>query len=301
MPAPPEDAIPAVRERTVWIDGRLVAAREATVPFLDRGAHDGEGLFETLRIYRRRPFAWDRHLERLVVSAAELGFPVAPDPGLLARALDEVLGGNQLSDAAARLTMTRGVPGRRPTRAGTWVEAEPIEGRLWKGTRRGAARVILSQPRFSPGSTGRHKTTSRLPYHLAREEARAASADEALLVDASGAVLEGAVSNLFAVLDGQVVTPPLALGILPGITRAIVLELCGALGLRAAEAVLDLESLRSAEEIFLTNSLQEVIPVVALDGVPVPTGGVATRLADAYRERVARETGERNPPGRFAN
>jgi branched-subunit amino acid aminotransferase/4-amino-4-deoxychorismate lyase len=288
------------RERQVWIDGRLVAASAATVPFLDRGAHDGGGLFETLRIYQRRPFGWDRHLERLVVSAAELGFPVAPAPALLERALDEVLTANQLVDAAARLTMTRGIPGRRPTRAGTWVEVEPIESRLWRGTRRGGARVRVSRPCFSPGSTGRHKTTSRLAYHLAREEARAARADEALLLDASGAVLEGSASNLFAVREGRIVTPPLALGILPGITRAIVLELCDSLGLGAEEANLDLGDLAGASEIFLTNSLQEVVPVVELDGAPVPTGDLAPRLAAAYRQRVATEIAEQNSPPRSA-
>lgn len=301
MPAHPEGPTPPARERMVWIEGRLIAASEATLPFLDRGARDGEGLFETLRIYRRRPFAWEAHLERLVVSAAELGFPVAPAPALLGRALDQVLEANHLDDAAARLTMTRGVPGRRPTRAGTWVEAEPIEGRLWRGTRRAGARVICSRPSFSPGSTGRHKTTSRLAYHLAREEARAARADEALLVDASGTVLEGAVSNLFVVRGGRIATPPLALGILPGITRAIVLELCGNLGFEAREARLGLDDLSSADEIFLTNSLQEVVPVVALDAAPVPTGAIAERLAAAYRGRVALEIGERNRPPSLAN
>ena len=211
MSAHSETRTSPARERQVWIDGRLVAASAATVPFLDRGAHDGEGLFETLRIYQRRRFAWDRHLERLVVSAAELGFPVAPAPALLARALDE-----------------------------------------------------------------------------------------ALLLDASGAVLEGAVSNLFAVRRGRIVTPPLALGILPGITRAIVLELCDMLGLEAGEANLDLGDLAGASEIFLTNSLQEVVPVVELDGSPVPTGAIAPRLAAAYRERVAGEIAAQNSPPRPA-
>lgn len=281
-------------DRFVWIDGRLCAAREATVPFLDRGAHDGEGLFETLRVYDGRPFAWDRHLERLVVSAAELGFPVAPSPSLLERALGEVLEANRLREAAARITVTRGTPGRRPTQAGVWVEAEPIEARLWRGTRARAARVVFSRPLFEPGSIGRHKTVSRLAYHLAREEARAARADEALLVSTSGELLEGAVSNVFAVFAGRVVTPPLALGILPGITRAIVLELCASFGLPAAEARVRADALAEADELFLTNSVQEIVPVRDLDGRRLPGREIGLRLDAAFAERVA--AGARDTP-----
>lgn len=290
-----------VPERWIWIDGRLEPARSARVPLLDRGVHDGEGLFETLRVYGRRPFAWWRHLERLVVSAAELGFPVAPSPELLARALAEVLEANQLGDAVARLTMTRGVPGRRPTRCGVWVEAEPLEGRLWKGTRAGGARVMVSRAPFSPGSIGRHKTTSRLAYHLAREEARSAGADEALLVAPHGDLLEGAVSSVFVVRDTRIVTPPLALGILPGITRAIVLELCASLGLPAGEARIDRADLAGAEEIFLVNSVQEVVPVERFEAAAVPKRAIGALLAQAYRELVARELNEPNPPPDGAN
>ena len=290
-----------MREPSIWVNGRLLAGAAAALPLLDRGARDGEGLFETVRIYARRPFAWHRHLERLVVSAAELGFPVAPSPTLLAGALAEVLEANQLDDAVARLTMTRGVPGRRPTRCGVWVEAEPLLGRLWRGTRAQGATLIRSRSPFSPGSIGHHKTTSRLAYHLAREEARSVDADEALLVNANGVVLEGAVSSVFVVRESRVLTPPLSLGILPGITRAIVLELCRSLGLEAAEAMLDVESLAAADEIFLVNSVQEVVPVVRFESAPIPRRAVGLRLSAAYRDRVASELGVAELPGRGAN
>ena len=280
-----------MRERQAWIDGQVVPVGSASLPFLDRGARDGEGLFETLRLYGRRPFAWERHLERLVVSAAELGFPVAPDPTLLADALAEILAANQLDDAVARITMTRGAPGRRPTRCGVWVEVEPVAGRLWRGTRSGEARVVLSRRPFSPGILGRHKTTSRLAYHLAREEARAADADEALLIDPAGLVLEGTVSSVFVVSGSRVSTPPLHLGILPGITRAIVLELCATLGIAAGEAAITSAELARADELFLVNSVQEVVPVAQLESVPLRGRAVGQRLAAAYRERVRSEVG----------
>ncbi len=275
--------------RALWINGRLCRGGEALISLFDRGARDGEGLFETLRVYRGDPFGWERHLERLVLSAAALGFPVPPAPARLREAVDEVLGAERLADAAVRITVTRGVPGGRPTRTGAWVEAESLQARLWRGTRAGGAAVIGSKRPFEPGPLGRHKTTSRLAYHLAREEARAARADEALLISSDGLALEGAVSNLFMVRDGEVVTPPLVSGILPGITRALVLSLCAGLGVPAREGAIRRDDLGRADELFLTNSIQEVVPVATLDGHPVRSRTVGLSLAEAYRTLVAEE------------
>src|SRR5215813_1267837 len=98
-------------DRPVWLDGRIVRGEAAMVSVFDRGARDGGGLFETLRVYHGRPFAWERHMERLVLSAAELGFPVPPSPGLLRTAVAEVLEACALADAVVRITVTRGIPG----------------------------------------------------------------------------------------------------------------------------------------------------------------------------------------------
>ena len=151
-----------------------------------------------------------------------------------------------------------------------------------------AASAIVSRRPFEPGFLGCHKTTSRLAYHLAREEARVARADETLLVSPAGEVLEGAVSNVFAVCDGEVLTPPLACGILPGITRALVLGLCAAAGIPARERTLTLADLRAAEEVFLTNSVQEIVPVGTLQDLAIPGRAVAGTLLAAYRANVAR-------------
>jgi len=198
---------PPIPDRLLWVNGKLCRGADAMLSLFDRGARDGEGLFETLRVESGRPLEWTRHLERLVLSAAELGFPVPPSPDHLREGLSELLAASGLSDAVARLTVTRGIPGGRPTRTGAWIEAEPLESRLWRGTRAGAASIVISKTRFEPGPLGRHKTTSRLAYHLAREEARVSRADEALLVAADGELLEGAVSNLFLVIGAEVRTP----------------------------------------------------------------------------------------------
>jgi branched-subunit amino acid aminotransferase/4-amino-4-deoxychorismate lyase len=273
-------------DRVAWINGRIVRGAAAVLSVFDRGARDGGGIFETLCIHGRRPFAWERHMERLVLSAAELGFPVPPSPAELRAAIDELLEAGSLADAVVRITVTRGIAGGRPTRAGAWAEAEPLAARLWPGTRRGAATAVVSRTPFEPGWLGRHKTTSRMAWDLAREQARAAGADEALLVTPGGAVLEGAASNVFVVRDGEVLTPPLTLDVLPGVTRAIVLELCGELGLRRREAPVDSGLLRGADELFLTNSVQEVLPVASLDGRAFGSLETGLKLRAAYRERV---------------
>ena len=280
---------PAARppERAIWVNGRLCRGEHATLSLFDRGARDGEGLFETLRVYGGRPALWDRHMERLVLSAAVLGFPVPASPVTLREALGQVLVAEGLLEAVARITITRGIPGGRPTRTGAWVEAEPLAARLWRGTREQAATVIVSRRPFAPGPLGSHKTTSRLAYHLAREEARVAGADEALLVADSGEALEGTVSNVFIVAGGEVLTPPLARGILPGITRERVLSLCARAGFPAREQVLSLAEVRFAREVFLTNSVQEVVAVRILDGRPISGGEVTARLREAYRSDVS--------------
>jgi branched-subunit amino acid aminotransferase/4-amino-4-deoxychorismate lyase len=281
-----------VPDRIVWIDGAIRRGPEATLSVFDRGARDGEGLFETLRVYGGRPFQWERHLERLVVSAAELGFPVPASPAALQAALDAVLEASALRDAVARLTVSRGIPsggrGRR-TRSSAWVEAEPLDARLWPGPRSGGGKAVLSKRPFQPGPLGRHKTTSRLAYRLASEEARAARADEALLISPEGWVLEGAASNVFIIRDGRVQTPPLSLGILPGISRSLALRLSERLGLEPEERPFTTADLARADEIFVTNSVQEVVPLAFLEGRAVPGRALGLEIAAGYRDQVTRE------------
>jgi branched-subunit amino acid aminotransferase/4-amino-4-deoxychorismate lyase len=285
LPTAPRVRGPRLPERTLWINGELKRGEDALVSLFDRGARDGEGLFETLRIDGGQPRAWDRHMERLVLSAALLGFPVPPSPSRLRHGLAQVLAADGLSDAVARLTVTRGIPGGRPTRTGSWIEAEPLSARLWAGTRHQNAAAIVSRMPFHPGPLGAHKTTSRLAYQLAREEARAARVDEALLAGEDGEVFEGAASSLFVVRDGEVRTPPLTRGILPGVTRALVLACCEALGIPARETPLHREDLATATEVFLTNTVQEVVPLVQLDGRLLPARAIGDRLLGALRER----------------
>ena len=145
IPLPPGVRVP---DHTAWINGSIVRGDEAVLSVFDRGARDGGAIFETLRVYAGVPFAWQRHMERLVLSAAELGFPVPPAPSRLREAVAELLAVQSFGDAVVRLTVTRGIPGGRPTRTGAWIEAEAMGGRLWAGTRTGAGTAIISNVPF---------------------------------------------------------------------------------------------------------------------------------------------------------
>lgn len=271
-----------------WVDGR-VSREEGTVlaPAHGGGPPAGEGLYETLRTYAARPFLWERHVARLAGAAAALGFP--PLPARVLRAgLDEALTAGGLREAAVRITVLRA---QASGTLNLWIEVEPAEHRLWEGTRAGTATAILWSRPFDPGVLGRYKVTTRPAWREALAGAHAAGVDEAILVSPKGHVLEGSRSSVFAVAAAEVVTPPLALGILPGITRELVLELCAELDLAARERAFAAADLLGADEAFLTTSIQEVVPLARLDGRSFPGGPVTARIARAYRAAVARACG----------
>ena len=273
-------------DRVVWIDGLLLRGEAAQVSVFDRGAHDGAAIFETFRVHDGHPFLWGKHLERMVLAAAELGFPVPPSPTTLRAGLAATLEANALTDAVARITVTRGIAGGRPTRTGCWIEAEPVGGRLWRGTRTGQGSVILSRRPFTPGVLGAYKTTSRLAYTLAHEEARAAGADETILLTNKGEVLEGSASNVFLHIDGQIATPSHNTGILAGITRAFALQACYDLGYRLRTSAIWRDELSIADEVFLTNAVQGIVSVTTVGGRAVKTGRVATQVREALAAAI---------------
>ena len=274
-------------DRVVWIDGQLLRGEAARVSLFDRGAHDGGAIFETFRVHDGHPFLWQKHLERMVLAAAELGFPVPPSPLTLRTALDATLEANVLTDAVARITVTRGIAGGRPTRTGCWVEVEPVGGRLWRGPRTGQGSVILSKRPFAPGVLGAYKTTSRLAYHLAFEEARAAGADETILLTHQGEVLEGSASNVFLHIDGEIATPSHHTGILAGITRAFALQACYDLGYRLRTSAMWRDELAIADEVFLTNAVQGIVSITSVGGRAVKTGGVAAQVREVLAGAIA--------------
>lgn len=277
--------------RFVFLNGKVVAEGDARISPFDRGLLLGDGIFETLRAYGGSPFGLQQHLGRLAESCrvARFDFPAG-----LEEAVRAVLDANALKDASIRITITRGPgkPGASPRGAGTptlLVTALPIEPRpeLWG---RGLSLATAKRPHVAVAGA---KTTNYLSNVLARADAEDEGADDCLFVDEKGFVVETSQANVFAVMDDELVTPPLSSGCLPGVTRGRVLALASAVGLRARERALARADLLGADEVFLTASVTEVGPVVALDGQKIGSGQpgvVARRIFEAYRNLTIPET-----------
>lgn len=266
-----------------------------TFPPQDAGFLLGDGLFETMRLYDGRILDLDRHLNRLARSAEAFRLTI-PARDTVAEGLKDLIQQNACRDAQCRLTVTRGVRPRalglpQDTAATVVAYTTPLPRYAISHQ---PITLATSAIRLDPASPlAGHKTTSYLPYLWARQEALDRGADEALLLNGAGRVAECAAANVFAVSDRRVAAPPASAGGLPGIVRAVVLELCPALGLSADERDLTLDDLHQADEVFITNSLREITPVAAIDGRSLPGAGEVTRrLLDAYRARALKRTGE---------
>jgi branched-chain amino acid aminotransferase len=270
----------------VWLNGEFVPREEAMVSAFDRSFLYGDGLFETVRAYAGTPFKLAGHLKRLAASGEALG--IVPPDGL-ADAATELIERNGLSDAYVRITVSRGTHAGalapdEPLAPTVLIEAKPLHPYPAELYERGAALTVSSLAHDSASPLRRHKTTSYLVSILAKREAKERGVDEALLLDPAGNVAEGATSNVFCVRGGELLTPSLDLNILPGLTRATVIDLARGAGIAVREERFGLAALTSANEAFLTNSLMEVMPVRFVDDhafAPAP-GPVTQSLAAAY-------------------
>ncbi|MDP6381399.1 MAG: aminotransferase class IV [Phycisphaerae bacterium] len=284
--------------RNVYINGEIVPESEARVSPGDAGFLLGAGIFETMRAYGCPVFRLGAHLARLRRGAEEFGIDVVESDEDLRSAIAEVMRQNDVADARLRLTATRGPMGRDLTGEGTperatvvisAVAVVPYPDELYA---RGMT-VIASKIRVNESDpTTFHKTTNYLPRLLALKEAHEAGCGEALMFNSKNHVAECATSNIFFVCNGRLLTPPVSEGLLPGITRQVVLKLAAELDIPAEEKVLVVDDLLSAEEIFLTNSIMELMPVCRFEQRPVgreKRGPVTGRLAGAYKAAVEKE------------
>ncbi|MEK0083112.1 aminotransferase class IV [Benzoatithermus flavus] len=254
----------------LWLNGRLVAAAEARIDPADRGFLLGDGLFETMRAVDGRIPLLARHLARLRAGAGTLGLPVPLGNAALADAATALLRATGLRDAALRLTLTRG-PGPR----GLLPPAELTPTLLLAAfslpspppPARAAIVAVTRRNEHSPLS--RLKSLGYLDNLLAVRAVREVGADEAILLNTAGRLACAATANLFLIEGDTLLTPPPAEGVLPGITRAIVIEQAARLGVRCLETALPPERLRRADGAFLTSSLVGVRALVAVDGEAV--------------------------------
>jgi branched-chain amino acid aminotransferase len=282
--------------RYCWLDGKIVSEKVAKVSVLDRGLLLGEGLFETMRAYNGRVFALSRHYKRLSEGAKVLGITV---PGLreIEDGIYDLLEANKLKDARVRLTVTSGPGGpgllpEGPTNPTVIILAHPLEALPTRILRRGARATILPIRKIARSPLGVIKTTSYAENVLGRRLAKQAGADEGIFLNTEGDLCEGTASNIFLVKFGKLFTPDLASGCLPGVTRAVVLEIAPKAGLEPEETSLSPIDLADTDEAFLTSSTREIVPLTVVDGETVGTGrpGEATAaLAQRYRELVLRQ------------
>ncbi len=269
-----------------WVNGEVVPAGEAALPASARGALYGLGLFETMPTYAGEPFLLGRHWARMRSSCDELGLREPPGEEEARKAIGELVRANSRPDGVVRLTW---YPEDRIL-VGTSRELAPPEA---------GVKAVLYPERISVDSIlARHKTCCYWPYLRARAYARERGAYEAILVDTRGRLTEGAMTNLFLVRDGTLLTPASEGPLLPGITRAVVMELARTEGIGVEETSLAPEEFAAGDEAFLTNSALGLVPLVELDGGKVGSGeeGKITRaLRQAYariRTTEARRQGD---------
>lgn len=278
----------------IYFNGQLISGEAGTVSPLDHGFLYGHGLFETMRAYNGRVFRLRDHLNRLKESAAYLGWPEIPKTAEISQAIDGVLKANHLHNASVRLTLSRGIGAARPDSASCGqptvaVFASPLPQPLppegWQ-----VAIVKLRRNLSSP--LVRIKSANYLDNILARAEAGACNAQEAIMLNTDGFVAEGSMSNIFFVTAKRLVTPDDSSGILPGVTRRIIIELAQLAGIPVEIRQVNPEELAGADEIFLTSSIMEVIPVTAINGHPIGNqyvGAMTAMLQRLYRELAEKE------------
>lgn len=267
-----------------WFDGSVTELDAPLVRLVDHGFTVGDGVFETLKTTPGGPaFALTRHVERLRRSAAGLGL-VPPDAALVVDAVTTVLDANRdvdLTHGRVRITCTSG-PGPAGSERGPGpltLAVTVTSGQPWPAT---TSVGVPPWPRNERSPLTGLKTTSYAENAVMLAWAKERGFSEAVVGNLQGELCEGTGSNIFVVIDGQALTPPLSSGCLAGITRELVLEWTD-----AQERSLPLGVLATADEVFLTSSTRDVHPVVRVDDRELPPGPVTATIAEQFRARSA--------------
>ncbi len=261
----------------IYLNGLMVDAAEARISVFDRGFLYGDGVFETVRIHHGRPVWLDRHLARLSQSCRAIHLEAPTPAPNWHDVFQQVIARNQLEHAVIRLTLSRGPgdDGRAASEscAGPTVvlAPRPLRHITAQQRRHGVPIIIATLRRLSPLSYPTHaKTLNYVNNLLATHEANARGAFEGLQLTIDGALAECAMSNIFFITRNTLHTPSLACGVLPGVTRGIMLDVAPTLGLHAQEGRYHPDMLYAADECFLTGSGIGILPVRTIDDRPLP-------------------------------
>ncbi len=283
---------------SIWIDGRLVPREQAVVSVFDHGLLYGDGIFEGIRIYDRRIFRLEQHLDRLWDSAKALALDMPMDRAAMADALRVTVKANEKSEGYVRLVVTRGTgdlgldPAKCP-KASVIIIVTDIQVYPAELYARGI-KVITSATRqvSHEACDPRVKSLNYLKNVLAKIDANRAGAQEAIMLNADGFVGECTADNLFVVKHGALLTPSPQDGALEGITRGALLELAGEARIPAREQRLTRFDVYTADECFLSGTGAEVMPIAEVDGRTIGTttpGPITSRLSEAFHALVRRE------------
>jgi branched-chain amino acid aminotransferase len=292
-------------EEIVYLNGSLVPRSQARISVYDHAFLYGYGLYESMRAYHGKIFLLERHIKRMLDAAETIGLAEKLAVIDLAKACKDTLAANDLQDARIRLTVSNGESEVTP-----WTD------------NRGAPNVVVTARPYTPFAAAKYsegfkvgiasprrcrqsviatlKSVNHLASVMARMEAAALGLDEALLLNDDGYIAEGGGCNVFFVKSGELLTPPLDSGILPGVTREFVMEMAAGMGLKVKETDIKPEALKGFDEVFVTNAVIEIMPVTAVreanghvlkigSGKP---GKTTRRLMEAYREKAEKETSE---------
>lgn len=260
----------------VWVDGKISSEEDARVSVFDRALLYGESAFERMRAHDGQVLGLDLHLSSLALCCEELSIACEREAikACVGLALESAP-----RDASVRLVVTGGNPSRSVKGSVlVFVErATPPEREAYAS---GVSAVIVDVDNSPKAPLGSRKWGGYASHLVLRARAEALGAHEALVTNAAGDVVEGATSNVFAVVDGTLWTPPDASGPRPGVTRHFVLECARRRGIPIEMRTLDRGTLASASEVFITSSVREIVPVASIDRAPVGQGrfGVARML-----------------------
>lgn len=282
----------------VYIDGKFYPSEEAKISVWDHGLLYGDGIFEGIRIYGDRVFRLDEHLKRLYDSARSIALKMPLSRNELKGVTLECCRRNKMPDGYIRIIVTRGygdlgIDPRKCARASLIVIVDKISLFPAESYEKGLRIITAATRKHSPAALSpRIKSLNYLNNIMAKLEALHAGVPEAVMLNAEGYVTEGTGDNIFIVSEGILKTPPVFIGILEGVTRNVVLDLAKELGIPSEEDKLVTHDLYTADEVFLTGTAAELVPVVEIDGRPIGEGrpgNIFTRLKEAFKKLTSLE------------
>jgi branched-chain amino acid aminotransferase len=295
-----------------YVNGRICSQQDATISVFDHGFLFGEGVYEVIRTYHREPFLMDRHFRRLRRSAEMIAVPMAMSDTDLEKAVRETMAAYEKSlgveantEFYIRILITRGLGDMSYNPAGSpgpsvVMIVKPLAVPPPSVYAEGVKVSLVSVVRNHPGSVNPLiKSNNLLNNALAMQEAIRNGAFEAILKNYRGELAECSQSNFFVIKDGVAMTPRLNMGLLAGITREFILEVADDAGVPMKQAVLTAEDLFAADEVFLTSTTREIVPIVRVDSRVIADGTVGPitkTLLDTYREKADRLTRPASTP-----